>query len=111
MERAVARGAVVVVLAGAAGVAAFASIGVSVRPPHRAERAVGAERAAVLVRDVREKIVGGDYRRVDRSRLPATTVQAVIAALGDPYTRYLTPAEYTSLRNRTARTYSGIGLT
>jgi carboxyl-terminal processing protease len=31
--------------------------------------------------------------------------------LRDPYTRYLTRSEYESLRNRTARAYSGIGLT
>ena len=31
--------------------------------------------------------------------------------MGDPNTEYLTAAEYTSLKNRTARSYSGVGLT
>jgi len=43
--------------------------------------------------------------------LSRTTIPEVLEALGDPNTEYLSAAEYTSLKNRTARSYSGVGLT
>jgi carboxyl-terminal processing protease len=112
MKRRVATSAFAVVLAGAIGVAVVVSAAILARPAHRGPRADGLEpKQALLVRDVRSKILRGYYRPVPGSLLRAKTVDGLIASLRDPYTRYLTPSEYESLRNRTARAYSGIGLT
>ncbi|MDQ4081519.1 MAG: S41 family peptidase [Actinomycetota bacterium] len=64
-----------------------------------------------LIDEVRAELVGGYYRDVPSSVLAADTIDEVIEGLRDPYTDYLTPLEYGELRSRTARSYSGVGMT
>jgi carboxyl-terminal processing protease len=61
--------------------------------------------------EVREALASSYYRPVGRDVLAATSIRAVLKELADPNTDYLTAAEYTSLKNRTSRSYSGVGLT
>jgi carboxyl-terminal processing protease len=63
------------------------------------------------VAEVREQLVENYYRELGPSVLSRTTIPELLEALGDPNTEYLTAAAYTSLKNRTARSYSGVGLT
>jgi carboxyl-terminal processing protease len=63
------------------------------------------------VDEVREELVENYYRPLGPDVLGKPTIPALLDALGDPNTEYLTAAEYTSLKNRTARSYSGVGLT
>ena len=64
-----------------------------------------------LTDEVRDELVTSYYRAVPRRALEQKTVENMLAALRDPYTEYLNAAEYDSLKNRTAPSYSGIGLT
>ena len=61
--------------------------------------------------EVREELAENYYRELGPEILSQTTIPGLLEALGDPNTDYLTAAEYTSLKNRTARSYSGVGLT
>lgn len=61
--------------------------------------------------EVRNELVENYYRELGPQVLSRKTIPELIGALGDPNTEYLTAAEYTSLKNRTARSYSGVGLT
>jgi carboxyl-terminal processing protease len=63
------------------------------------------------LQEVREQLAGNYYRPLGSDVLDQPSISAVLGALGDPNTQYLTAAEYTSLKNRTARSYSGVGLT
>jgi carboxyl-terminal processing protease len=63
------------------------------------------------VAEVREELADNYYRELSPRVLSRTTIPDLLEALGDPNTEYLTAAEYTSLKNRTARSYSGVGLT
>src|SRR5207247_10057477 len=51
------------------------------------------------------------YRQLGPDVLSKPTIPELLDALGDPNTEYLTAPEYTSLKNRTSRSYSGVGLT
>lgn len=61
--------------------------------------------------EVREQLAGNYYRPLGSDVLGQTSIGALLEALGDPNTEYLTAAEYASLKNRTSRSYSGVGLT
>jgi carboxyl-terminal processing protease len=50
------------------------------------------------------------YRALPRAVLAKRTVPALIASLHDPYTTYLTPAEYRAARRAYAGGYGGIGV-
>jgi carboxyl-terminal processing protease len=63
------------------------------------------------VEEVRRELADNYYRPLGPEVLGKPTIPELIEALGDPNTEYLTAAEYTSLKNRTARSYSGVGLT
>jgi len=63
------------------------------------------------VAEVREELADNYYRSLGPKVLSRQTIPELLEALGDPNTEYLTAAEYTSLKNRTARSYSGVGLT
>lgn len=67
--------------------------------------------ARSVVEQVRAELASRYYRPVPRRILELATVQAMLAALGDPYTEYLDPAAYRLLRHETSRSYSGIGVT
>ena len=59
------------------------------------------------VLDVLQK---GYYTDVDRRKLERASVDGIIAALGDPYTRYLSPEELTQAREQAEGEYSGVGI-
>jgi carboxyl-terminal processing protease len=61
--------------------------------------------------EVREELAKNYYRQLGPEVLSRKTIPELLEALGDPNTEYLSAAEYTSLKNRTARSYSGVGLT
>jgi carboxyl-terminal processing protease len=69
------------------------------------------DRPPELIDEVRYELVTSFYRSVPAAALNKPTINGVVAALNDPYTDYLTPAEYAALRARTADSYSGVGLT
>jgi carboxyl-terminal processing protease len=60
---------------------------------------------------VRQELASAYYRAVPESVLYEPTINGILRELGDPYTDYLSPPEYAALRNRTARSYTGVGLT
>jgi carboxyl-terminal processing protease len=74
------------------------------------ERLRDHDRPAVALNQVRQELESAYYRPVPERVLYEPTIRAILRELGDPYTDYLTPAEYAALRNRTARSYSGVGL-
>ena len=63
-----------------------------------------------LIEEVRGELTSRYYREVPRRVLREETVEGVLTALDDPYTEYLNAAEYDQLKNRTGRSYSGLGL-
>jgi carboxyl-terminal processing protease len=72
---------------------------VAIRGPHR------------VIDEVRDALATSYYRPVSRDVLQKPTIDSVLAQLGDPNTDFLTAVEYDSLKSRTARSYSGVGLT
>jgi carboxyl-terminal processing protease len=69
------------------------------------------DRPSEAINQVRQELASAYYRPVPGRVLDEPTIRGILRELGDPYTDYLTPAEYDSLRNRTARSYTGVGLT
>ena len=61
--------------------------------------------------EVRGELVAAYYRSVPSGLLAKEDVDEIIEGLDDPYTDYLSPREYADLQSRTAKSYSGIGLT
>jgi carboxyl-terminal processing protease len=64
-----------------------------------------------VIDEVRDALARSYYRAVPRNVLQKQTIDAVLRELGDPNTDFLTAVEYESLKSRTARSYSGVGLT
>lgn len=83
------------------------------RRPARPVPALQPEKtAAELLRDeVLAELERSYYLPVDAQVHRGRTVSELLDLLGDPYTDYLTKEEHDSLRHRTARSYSGVGLT
>ncbi|MBI4172614.1 MAG: hypothetical protein HY511_07620, partial [Actinobacteria bacterium] len=71
----------------------------------------GPARHRPLVEQVRGTLETRYYRQLAPSILGHPTVEAILAALEDPYTDYLAPAEARELRRRARGHYSGIGAT
>ena len=67
-------------------------------------------RVSAVTHEVRRLLLDAYYRPVEPTILVHESVDEIIDDLGDPYTQYLEPDEYASLRSQTARTYSGVGL-
>ncbi|HZS23861.1 MAG TPA: S41 family peptidase [Gaiellaceae bacterium] len=63
-----------------------------------------------VVDQVREALAAHYYRPVPPEVLGLGSVHKIISALGDPYTAYLAPSTYKLVRDETASTYSGIGV-
>jgi carboxyl-terminal processing protease len=63
-----------------------------------------------LVDRVREALAAQYYRPLPENVLRLPSVDGIISALGDPYTTYLAPTDYRLLRQETASSYSGIGI-
>lgn len=51
------------------------------------------------------------YQDVDNSKLFESGMRGIVAGLGDPYTVYMTKAEWDEFQIRTQGTYSGVGIT
>jgi carboxyl-terminal processing protease len=68
-------------------------------------------RPSEAINQVRQELASAYYRPVPERVLDEPTIRGILRELGDEYTDYLTPREYDSLRNRTARSYTGVGLT
>jgi carboxyl-terminal processing protease len=71
----------------------------------------GPENRPSAIEEVRDALASSYYRLVGSDVLDEPTIPALLEELGDPNTDYLTATEYDALKNRTARSYSGIGLT
>jgi carboxyl-terminal processing protease len=67
-------------------------------------------RAAELA-EAREQLALRYYRAIPADVLRMRDVRSMVAALHDPHTEYLEPFAHSELRRRSARTYSGVGLT
>jgi carboxyl-terminal processing protease len=63
-----------------------------------------------VVDEVRSAIADRYYRPVPPSVLQLGSVDEIISALKDPYTAYLAPPDYQLVRQETASTYTGIGV-
>jgi carboxyl-terminal processing protease len=63
------------------------------------------------IEEVRQALAGSYFKPVSRDVLDEPTIAGLLEELGDPNTDYLTAPEYDALKNRTARSYSGVGLT
>lgn len=64
----------------------------------------------VAVDQVREALAAQYYRPIPEKVLQLGSVDEIISALDDPYTAYLAPDTYQLVRQETASTYSGIGI-
>src|SRR5262245_66224914 len=74
--------------------------------PHRASGTV----APSAVDEVRAELAARYYRPVSSAVLREASIRTMLAKLNDPYTSYLSPPAYTLLRQETAASYSGIGV-
>jgi carboxyl-terminal processing protease len=63
-----------------------------------------------VVDEVRNALALRYYRPVPHKVLELRSVHEIISALHDPYTAYLPPPDYRLVRQETASTYSGIGV-
>lgn len=76
----------------------------------RPDRATSPVAIPSLVDEVREALAARYYRPVSAGVLRLDSVGAMLSALRDPYTAYLTPLSYQLVRHDTAARYSGIGV-
>ncbi|HKI93641.1 MAG TPA: hypothetical protein VJ986_15160, partial [Gaiellaceae bacterium] len=76
----------------------------------RGDRATAPVRLPSVVDQVRDALVGRYYRPVPPRVLRLGSVDAMLSALGDPYTAYLPEADYEALQQEMAGTYTGIGV-
>ncbi len=93
----------------AVGLALVASFVLGYRAS-RGDRATSQVAMPGVVDEVRAALSGQYYRPVPASVLRLGTIDGMISALGDPYTSYLGPVDYTLLRQQTESHYSGIGV-
>jgi carboxyl-terminal processing protease len=89
-----------------AAVLAF-GLGVALRPFDRTP----AQRHPTLLQQVRTELATRYYRPVPQRVLQLQSVPAMLAALDDPYTRYLSRNELRLARRAVHEGYSGVGLT
>ncbi len=74
-------------------------------------RVAGPGRSTSVVDEVRAQLAAHYYRPVPERILRMHDVHEMLAALDDPYTEFLDPAEYRLLQRETAGSYSGVGIT
>jgi carboxyl-terminal processing protease len=65
----------------------------------------------LALEQVRLALAQAYYRHVSPTWLAEPTIDAILARLDDPYTEYLSPAEYERIQQRLEQRYYGIGLT
>jgi carboxyl-terminal processing protease len=75
----------------------------------RGDRATSPLAMPSVMDEVRAALKAEYYRPLPASVLELGSVDKMISALGDPYTAYLAPLDYTLLRRQTESHYSGIG--
>jgi carboxyl-terminal processing protease len=73
-------------------------------------RATTAVAMPSVVDEVRNALAARYYRPVPAKVLELGSVNEIISALKDPYTAYLPPPDYRLVRQETASTYEGIGV-
>ena len=61
--------------------------------------------------EVMETIEDNFYRRVDRDELDAASLKAMVRALGDRFSHYLTPKEASQFRESVEGEFEGVGMT
>ncbi len=61
------------------------------------------------IRDIDHQLGLHYIEEIDKSKMYEEAVKAYVAALGDPYTNYLTKEEYEAFEQDLAATYDGIG--
>src|SRR5207248_6666816 len=76
----------------------------------RPDRATTPVALPSLVDEVREALAGRYARPASAGVLRLDAVNAMLSALRDPYTAYLTPLSYRLVRHDTAASYSAIGV-
>jgi len=85
----------------------FLTVGLAVAVPfvigYRLSRGDRATSPVAVVDEVREALAARYYRPVPPSVLQLGSVHRMISALGDPYTTYLAPVDYSLLRQATAQ--------
>jgi carboxyl-terminal processing protease len=102
---------VLVLLAGAFALGLFLTArSDAILPESEPPVATGEPRPSAIM-EVREALANSYYEPVGHDVLEEETIAGLLERLGDPNTDYLTASEYQVLKNRTARSYSGIGLT
>jgi carboxyl-terminal processing protease len=101
---------VVVLLASAFALGLFLTARSTGSAPRTAAPGSSGKRPSAL-QEVRQALIGSYYRPVGRDVLEEPTITGLLEQLGDPNTDYLTAPEYDALKNQTARSYSGVGLT
>jgi carboxyl-terminal processing protease len=77
----------------------------------RGDRATARVAFPAVVTQVREALQASYYRSVPPRVLRLGSVDAMLSALGDPYTEYLPKADYEQLKQDIAGAYVGIGVT
>jgi carboxyl-terminal processing protease len=65
----------------------------------------------LALEQVRLALAQAYYRHVSPTWLAEPTIEAILARVDDPYTEYLTPAEYDRIQQRLEQRYYGVGLT
>lgn len=63
-----------------------------------------------LIDEVRAELKGSFYLPVSDSTLGRPSIGQIIDAIGDPYTEYLWPSDFTEVREEAVATYDGVGL-
>lgn len=76
----------------------------------RGDRATAPVGVPTVVDQVRDALQASYYRSVSPRVLRLGSVDAMLSALGDPYTKYLPEADYELLKQAIAGTYVGIGV-
>jgi carboxyl-terminal processing protease len=76
----------------------------------RGDRATAPIGVPTVVAEVRDALQTSYYRSVPPRVLRLGSVDAMLSALGDPYTEYLPHADYELLQKEVAGTYVGIGV-
>lgn len=67
-------------------------------------------RPPLALEQVRLALAQAYYRHVSVTTLAKPSIPAILRALDDPYTEYLTPESYEELQERVSRRYYGVGL-
>ncbi len=93
-------------LAVATAIALAFGLGIALRPLERLDRT-----PPTTLEQVRHELATRYYRPVPERVLRLRTVDAMLAALGDPYTRYLRPGEVRLSQRAVHEGFSGVGLT